>query len=252
MGAHIARRQNRVAKTVEPRCAVSQISVEAAVKSTPANWLTSTLGLGLLGSLLVYASLPPLDLVAAGLDCAGAVVAVGSTERIERPAAVSRAVDCRLRAVAGGDPLAAVAALDDLLRLAGTGVLFGVLRSGVRRADADCRASIGRFNRGGGAGRLHRLGIVRGHLLSGFTMGSLAHTQIHWLQIIQAADVVGCYGISGLIMLVAACVARAIPWGDQKIAFWPILPLVAACRGHFGTANGEWRGNTLGLDRRWR
>ncbi len=39
-------------------------------------------------------------------------------------------------------------------------------------------------------------------------MGSLSHTQIHWPVIIQTADIFGDYAISGLIMFVAACVAR--------------------------------------------
>jgi len=45
------------------------------------------------------------------------------------------------------------------------------------------------------------LELARGHLLSGFTMGALSHTQIHWLSVIQIADVIGDYGVSGLVML---------------------------------------------------
>ena len=34
----------------------------------------------------------------------------------------------------------------------------------------------------------------KGHLLSGFTMGSLEHTQFRWLQLIQVADLMGATG----------------------------------------------------------
>jgi apolipoprotein N-acyltransferase len=83
------------------------------------------------------------------------------------------------------------------------------------------------------------LELARGHLLSGFTMGAISHTQVRWLAIIQAADVIGDYGISGLIVLVSACLARMIPWPvgrslrdrqqvseklaytSERAAFWP-------------------------------
>ncbi len=90
---------------------------------------------------------------------------------------------------------------------------------------------------------VHRLGVslvlagpfvwtgletVRGYMLGGFTMSSLAHTQYKWLEFIQLADVIGCYGISGLLMLVAASVARVIPWAGQKLTFWPLGVIIAA------------------------
>ncbi len=75
------------------------------------------------------------------------------------------------------------------------------------------------------------LELAKGHLLSGFTMGSLAHSQYRWLAVIQIADVVGCYGVSGLLMFVAACVARMIPWQRRRAAIWPLLPLVVVMAG---------------------
>ena len=53
------------------------------------------------------------------------------------------------------------------------------------------------------------LEVARGYMLGGFTMSSLAHTQYRWLAWIQLADVIGCYGMSGLVMLVAASLAHA-------------------------------------------
>ncbi len=71
------------------------------------------------------------------------------------------------------------------------------------------------------------LEVVRGYLLGGFTIASLAHTQYQWLEFVQLADVIGCYGISGLMMLVTASVARVIPWAGQKKTFWPLGVIVA-------------------------
>jgi apolipoprotein N-acyltransferase len=82
------------------------------------------------------------------------------------------------------------------------------------------------------------LELAKGLLLGGFTMGSLEHTQTSWPGIIQAADVVGGYGLSGIVMLVAACVARMLPIGGRRFAVWPIVPLAATMAaalayGHF-------------------
>jgi apolipoprotein N-acyltransferase len=83
------------------------------------------------------------------------------------------------------------------------------------------------------------LELARGHLLSGFTMGNLSHTQVHWLAVIQGADVVGDYGVSGLVMLVAACIVRIIPWRGERGAVWA-LPLCAIVLGS-AVAYGHWR-----------
>lgn len=71
------------------------------------------------------------------------------------------------------------------------------------------------------------LELAKGHLLSGFTMGSLGHTQFRWLAFIQIADVVSGYGIGGLVIFGAACIARMIPWNGSRRAFWPLAPLAA-------------------------
>ncbi len=68
------------------------------------------------------------------------------------------------------------------------------------------------------------LELARGHLLTGMTMGSLAHTQYRWIELIQVSDLVGAYGVSFVVMFVAACIARALPSEEQGRAFWPIAP----------------------------
>ncbi len=56
-------------------------------------------------------------------------------------------------------------------------------------------------------------------------MASLSHTQVHWPVVLQAADIFGDYAISGLVVFVAACVARMIPWRGERLALWPVAPL---------------------------
>ena len=49
---------------------------------------------------------------------------------------------------------------------------------------------------------------LRGHLMTGFGMGSLAHTQVGFPGLIQIANLVGEYGVTFLIVLVAACLTQ--------------------------------------------
>jgi apolipoprotein N-acyltransferase len=51
------------------------------------------------------------------------------------------------------------------------------------------------------------LELARAHVMTGFLMGSLAHSQVHWPAVIQIADLVGEYGVDFVMMAVAACVA---------------------------------------------
>ncbi|MEX0642583.1 MAG: apolipoprotein N-acyltransferase [Pirellulales bacterium] len=50
------------------------------------------------------------------------------------------------------------------------------------------------------------LELARAHLLTGFLLGSLAHTQAKWTAVIQFSDLVGEYGVDFLVMMVAACI----------------------------------------------
>jgi apolipoprotein N-acyltransferase len=54
------------------------------------------------------------------------------------------------------------------------------------------------------------LELARAHLLTGFLMGSIAHTQVHNIRLIQISDLVGEYGVDFVIMLVAACLAELL------------------------------------------
>lgn len=115
------------------------------------------------------------------------------------------------------------------------------------------------------------LQLAQAHLLSGMTMGCLEHTQYRWTGLIQISDLTGCYGVTFLMMFVAACIARALPspsgrgtGGEGKIVrsanrphpspfpegegtgrhwvLWPILPAAgvlaaALVYGHWRMAN---------------
>lgn len=60
------------------------------------------------------------------------------------------------------------------------------------------------------------LEVVRAHLLTGFTMASLGHTQYRWVALIQLADLFGTYGVSWLVMFGAACLFTA----GRNASYW--------------------------------
>ena len=55
------------------------------------------------------------------------------------------------------------------------------------------------------------LELVRGHAITGFSMALLGHTQVSCITLLQIADVFGAYGVSFVVMLVAAALARMLP-----------------------------------------
>ena len=92
------------------------------------------------------------------------------------------------------------------------------------------------------------LELVRAHLLTGFLMASLAHTQIRWPAILQIADLGGEYAVDFLLMLTAACLAplvaaafsrRTVAAGDRY--FVGLLPAAVALAATIGY--GYWRLN---------
>ncbi len=88
------------------------------------------------------------------------------------------------------------------------------------------------------------LELAQAHLLTGMTMGCLEHSQYRWTMLIQISDMTGCYGVTFVVMFVAACLARMLPCDSRGRAFWPLVPatgLMAAVLvyGYFRTANVE-------------
>jgi apolipoprotein N-acyltransferase len=98
------------------------------------------------------------------------------------------------------------------------------------------------------------LEVLRGYLITGFSLGLLAHTQAEFPLLIQISDLGGGYTLSFVIMLVAACIARMIPLRSaassppdaesavpawKAAALWPIAPVVLALAATL--AYGLWR-----------
>ena len=86
--------------------------------------------------------------------------------------------------------------------------------------------------------------LAQAYLLSGMTMGCLEHTQYRWTMLIQISDVTGGYGVTFLMVFVAACLARMLPCDARGRTFWPLVPAIgltaaALVYGHFRTANVE-------------
>lgn len=85
------------------------------------------------------------------------------------------------------------------------------------------------------------LELARAHLLSGFPMASLSHALYRWPVLLQVSDVLGSYGVSFLIVLVAAGIARMVPLpgSPQRAAWRPIVPVAAALTA--ALVYGNWR-----------
>ena len=117
------------------------------------------------------------------------------------------------------------------------------------------------------------LELARGHVLGGFTMASLGHTQYRWTELIQVSDLAGAYGVGFVVMFLAACLGRMLPVADTssgsgggaaprgpqrasrgRFVLWPAAPaglmlaavLAYGCarldRGDHGAADAERRG----------
>ncbi len=85
------------------------------------------------------------------------------------------------------------------------------------------------------------LELARAHLLTGFAMGALSHTQYRWPVVLQISDLFGAYGVSFLIVLVGAALAQMLPCEGARRSWWPAIPLAAALSGTL--AYGAWRTN---------
>ena len=98
---------------------------------------------------------------------------------------------------------------------------------------------------------------VRARLMTGFLMASLAHTQIRFTPIIQIADVLGEYGVTFLMVLVASSIAELAyrlrePGGaSPRCIFAAILPALLAFAaaflyGQFAITRSEIFANSIG------
>lgn len=81
--------------------------------------------------------------------------------------------------------------------------------------------------------------LARGYLLTGFGMVALGHTQFRWPLVLQISDLAGGYGVSFVLVLVAACVACCLPWEGGRRRWLPLVPGALALAAVFGY--GAWR-----------
>lgn len=78
------------------------------------------------------------------------------------------------------------------------------------------------------------LELARAHVLTGFSLASLGHTQYRWLHVIQVADLGGEIAVGAVIVFAAACLARMWPCDGQPRALWPVVPLAVAMAAVLG------------------
>jgi apolipoprotein N-acyltransferase len=71
------------------------------------------------------------------------------------------------------------------------------------------------------------LELARAHFLTGFLMASIAHTQVNWISLIQISDLFGEYGVDFVILLTAACITTAFVTPQWKLQFRPLVFLPA-------------------------
>lgn len=83
------------------------------------------------------------------------------------------------------------------------------------------------------------LELVQSYLLTGFMMIVLGQTLYRWTAFIQIADLTGTFGLSFVVIVVATCLARALPWEGRRWAARPLLP--AAALVAIVLAYGWWR-----------
>jgi apolipoprotein N-acyltransferase len=232
-----------VAQTSDPKLGDPRAMAEPRPSTMPSRepsaWWASTLAVGLLGSLLLFASLPPLHLwpLAWVAPLPWLVLIARRELHGRRPKLMLYFVGfvfwmgtlhwLRLPHWATGFGWVACSAYLSVYSL-----LFMLLsRVAVHRLGVSIVAAAPVVWTG--------LEVARGYMLGGFTMASLAHTQYQWHAWIQLADVIGCYGMNGLVILVAACLVRMTPLSGRRAAAWPIVP--AALAFAVPLAYGAWR-----------
>lgn len=97
------------------------------------------------------------------------------------------------------------------------------------------------------------LELAQGHVLTGFLMGSLSHTQYRWPALIQISDLGGAYAVGFLIVLVSASLVDARLFSSQGLRKARLLPGIVGLAatlayGHFRLAQDTQRpGPTVAL-----
>ncbi|HVU88347.1 MAG TPA: apolipoprotein N-acyltransferase [Pirellulales bacterium] len=90
------------------------------------------------------------------------------------------------------------------------------------------------------------LELAQSHLLTGINIATPGHSQYRWIELIQISDLAGGYGVSFVIMFVAACLVRMLSIDGARRVFWPLVAaamMLAATLtyGHFRMAGEHLR-----------
>jgi len=67
------------------------------------------------------------------------------------------------------------------------------------------------------------LEYMRAYLLTGFSWYYIGHTQYRWIELIQISDITGAYGVSFLVVMLAACFADLLPASLMRL--FKLFPL---------------------------
>lgn len=76
---------------------------------------------------------------------------------------------------------------------------------------------------------------ARSHLLSGFSMAALGHTQARWIELIQISDLAGGYLVSFVVMMTAALLTtvwKAATWPRRAVPLFGMVVLLASCQAY--------------------
>jgi apolipoprotein N-acyltransferase len=242
----------KVAETSKPRTAAhgrdlqgrdSSVISPASQSTPPAPFVSSTLGLGLLGSLLVWAAFPPLN-----VPWFAWIAPLPWLWLARQPS------------LPGWRPYIVLwlcGTIHWLLMLEGIRLAHPALYAGWIALSTYLGVYLPAFI---GLTRIavHRLNmsivlaapivwvgleLLRGHLITGFSMGLLAHTQAEFPLLIQISDLAGGYALSFLIMLIAACLGACVSLRATQIkrfsTWWPVA--IAAATLTAALLYGHWR-----------
>lgn len=229
----------------ESRPLVRGLAADAEASRAPrplADWATvGTWKPALIGSLLTYAAFPPLDMWPLGwLGPVFWLLVIRRREQVgRRPYAV-----LWLAGFTFWFPVL------HWLRLPHSVTIIGWLALSIYLAFylpvfvAVCRVAVHRLRVPlAVAAPIAWMGLelAQSHLLTGFNMAALGHSQWRWLPLIQISDLAGGYLVSALVIFVAACLAGMLPVDGRGWSLRPLLPIAAAFAAVLGY--GYWRLN---------
>jgi len=207
--------------------------------SEPTVWFRSTAFLALLGALLNYLAQPPVDAWPLGWVAFAPWCLLIRTEKLagRRPYRTLWFAGflywfATLHWIRLPHPLTIIGLFPLAAYLAAYIPLFvGLSRVAVRRVGMPLVVAAPVVWYG--------LELAKGHLFSGFTMGSLCYTQVHWPLAIQICDIFGSYGLSALLVMCAAALAQLVRWPHSPAKFRPLL--VALAVSAISLSYGYWK-----------